>query len=102
MQGVHYSEAARAKAGIIQALPGLTSSTALHQLEQLREPHGSLDYAFLSPIFDSISKSGYSAAFDDLEQLSAAVAASPVPLFALGGRFHPLTPSGVAGREVDP
>ena len=96
MQGVHYSEAARAKAGGIQALPGLTSSTALHQLEQLGQPHGSVDYAFLSPIFDSISKRGYSAAFDDLEQLSAAVAASPVPLFALGGRVYPLTSFGAA------
>ncbi|KAK9837817.1 hypothetical protein WJX74_005689 [Apatococcus lobatus] len=85
LKGVHYTERARAKAGHIKALPGLTSSTALHQLEQLQEDHRSLDYAFLSPIFDSISKAGYSAAFADHEQLSAAVAASSVPLFALGG-----------------
>lgn len=71
----------------IKLLPGLTSSTALHQLEQLKEDHGNLDYAFLSPIFDSISKAGYNAAFADHEQLRAAVAASPVPLYALGGNF---------------
>ena len=86
MQGVHYTEKARAQAGRIKSLPGLTSSTALHQLDQLNEDHGDLHYAFLSPIFDSISKAGYHAAFADHEQLRAAVAASPLTLYALGGR----------------
>ncbi|KAK9864577.1 hypothetical protein WJX84_008234 [Apatococcus fuscideae] len=84
LKGVHYTERARAEAGRIQAWPGLTISTALHRLEQLQQEHGSLDYAFLSPIFDSISKAGYSAAFDHKE-LSAAVAQAPMPVYALGG-----------------
>ena len=43
-----------------------------------------LDYAFLSPIFDSISKQGYSAAFD-LSFLETAIANAKCPILALGG-----------------
>ena len=37
----------------------LLQSTSLHSLEQVeagKEQYGALDYAFLSPIFDSVSK----------------------------------------------
>ena len=102
MQGVHYTERARAEAGRIQAWPGLTISTALHRLEQLQQEHGSLDYAFLSPIFDSISKAGYSAAFDHKE-LSAAVAQAPMPVYALGGKASPAAPmTGGLHKVVNP
>lgn len=38
-------------------------SRSFHTLEDLRESEEQLDYVFLGPIFDSISKQGYKAAF---------------------------------------
>lgn len=40
-------------------------SRSLHSLEELRNERKDYDYVFLSPIFDSISKSSYHAAFDE-------------------------------------
>ncbi len=44
-------------------------SASCHSVEELRSVRGSVDYAFLSPIYDSISKHGYRAGFtaEDLE-----------------------------------
>ena len=39
-------------------------SRSVHSLAELRAAPTSLDYALLSPIFDSISKQGYHAAYD--------------------------------------
>lgn len=39
-------------------------SKSLHSLEEVNAEKKHLDYMFLSPIFDSISKAGYHAAFD--------------------------------------
>ena len=38
-------------------------SVSCHSVEELRSVRGSVDYAFLSPIYDSISKHGYRAGF---------------------------------------
>jgi len=54
--GVHYPERLRPSA--CGRLEGLTSSAALHSLQDLDRDLGALDYVFLSPIFDSISKAG--------------------------------------------
>lgn len=40
-------------------------SRSLHSLDELRHERKDYDYVFLSPIFDSISKSSYHAAFDE-------------------------------------
>lgn len=62
-----------------------TVSTSLHSLEELQlELLSDADYAFLSPIFDSVSKSGYSAAFDR-DQLASALTCAKCPVYALGG-----------------
>lgn len=45
-------------------------SASCHSIEQLRDTQ-SLDYVFLSPIFDSISKAGYRAAFSTEQLLEA-------------------------------
>ena len=39
-----------------------TTGRSCHSLEEVRQAHD-VDYCFLSPIFDSLSKKGYSAAF---------------------------------------
>lgn len=85
LQGLHFTEKARPLAPI-QQKPSLTMSTALHDLCQLENDYGALDYALLSPIFNSISKKGYQAAFDH-KTLARRVASSSVPLVALGGEI---------------
>lgn len=40
-------------------------SRSLHSLDELRNERKDYDYVFLSPIYDSISKSSYHAAFDE-------------------------------------
>lgn len=55
--GIHYPERER-PAGVIRAPPGLSVSTSLHALADLGICWGQLDYAFLSPIYHSISKPG--------------------------------------------
>mmetsp|Transcript_20269 Transcript_20269/g.56475 ORF Transcript_20269/g.56475 Transcript_20269/m.56475 type:complete len:239 (-) Transcript_20269:97-813(-) len=78
-----------------QAMPStsrrtLVQSTSLHSLEDLqvgKARYGALDYAFLSPIFDSISKKGYMAAKFDPVQLRALLQehGKQLPIIALGG-----------------
>lgn len=43
-----------------------------------------LDYAFMSPVFNSITKVGYGAAFD-IDELAHAVKSCDLPVIALGG-----------------
>ena len=59
-------------------------SSSCHHLDQLRTVSKSLEYAFLSPVFDSISKSSYCAGFkhSDIEQ---ALKNASCPIYALGG-----------------
>lgn len=68
-----------------------------------------LDYCFLSPVYDSISKAGYrSAGFlrtpRRRARLAAALARAPLPVFALGGveagRVAELRAAGFAGAAV--
>jgi len=78
-------------------------STSFHSLGQLDEDYGSLDYAFLSPMFDSISKSKYYSAGFDTEELRTTLKALHFPVIALGGiddnkisRLHKLGFKGAA------
>ena len=60
---------------------GHTLSTSFHQLTSLEQDSTiNYDYAFLSPIFDSISKRGYKAKHFDLSSFK-----KNFPLIALGG-----------------
>lgn len=75
----------------------MLQSTSLHKLADLQTDWGHLHYAFLSPIFDSISKQGYQAASFDRDQLKALLAGCPMDIIALGG----MTPDRVAeAREL--
>ncbi|MCM1406696.1 MAG: thiamine phosphate synthase, partial [[Clostridium] fimetarium] len=58
-------------------------SQSCHSVEEVLANRGKLDYMFLSPVFDSISKPGYSGKFSP-EELAASGALGP-DLFALGG-----------------
>jgi len=87
-QGLHYREAdvpAAAPPLPPPPHPDLLQSTSFHTLERAVQPWGPhLSYGFLSPIFDSISKPGYTAAGFDAAAVRVA-ASGEVPLFALGG-----------------
>lgn len=48
-----------------------TISRSCHSIEELRKYQAECDYLFLSPIFDSISKEGYGAAFSREELAQA-------------------------------
>ncbi len=61
-------------------------SRSCHSLEELAACTATTDYRFLSPIFDSISKSGYRSAFDrETLQRAAARGVINVRTLALGG-----------------
>jgi thiamine-phosphate pyrophosphorylase len=55
------------------------NSTSVHSWEELRALPPGMDYAFISPVFDSISKPGYRAAADLLE-----IPAGPLPCRPVG------------------
>jgi thiamine-phosphate pyrophosphorylase len=61
-------------------------STSCHAIAELAELDDSYTYAFLSPVFDSISKQGYRAAFA-LQELQDYFGTTPgnTPVIALGG-----------------
>lgn len=54
-----------------------------HSLDELKNYKEKYDYAFLSPIFDSISKKGYQSKFNNASDLRNAV--SEKNIIALGG-----------------
>lgn len=79
-------------------------SRSCHSLGELRSygADGVYDYLFLSPVFDSISKSGYRSAFD-LEQLRLSGLTGP-RVVALGGvtpaRLPELAAAGFGGAAM--
>jgi thiamine-phosphate pyrophosphorylase len=74
LQGVHLPAAMRATwAGRLSVRQRL--STSFHSLAEVAQAQGGpFDYGFLSPVFTSISKAGYPAAFEP-EQLTQALQA---------------------------
>jgi thiamine-phosphate pyrophosphorylase len=86
--------------------PGLQQSTSFHAPARAAAAWGpSLNYAFLSPVFDSISKAGYAAAgFDPADVRRAAAAPGAPPLVALGGvtlgKLEAAAAMGFAGAAV--
>ena len=99
LQGIHYTERNRPAAPITRPWDGLTVSTSFHELGELRRGWGALHYAFLSPVFDSISKEGYGAAFEQ-GALRTALAGATMPIVALGGGVLPYVVCGYAISAV--
>lgn len=65
---------------------GVTLSCSCHSLSEVREKTPRMDYVFLSPVYDSISKQGYRSAFTR-QQLEEARNQGVLgkAVFALGG-----------------
>lgn len=101
VQGIHYKERDRPQPPIPRFAPGLSQSTSLHSLQDVRQDWQNLDYAFLSPVFDSISKEGYNAACFHSQELSNALQHAQMPVYALGGvsvdKVHAVRAMGFQG-----
>jgi thiamine-phosphate pyrophosphorylase len=69
--GAHLTAASRAAGTIPRLRAGQTLSTSFHSLAEIRQHRRRYDYVFLSPVFDSISKDNYGAAFDLIEVAAA-------------------------------
>lgn len=102
--GCHLTAAARAAGPRPVLPPGTTLSTALHTLDEVQAEAAGYDYVLLSPVFDSISKSGYEAAFS-LEAVVHQLRQLPqARVLALGGvtaaHLLPLRAAGFAGAAM--
>jgi thiamine-phosphate pyrophosphorylase len=64
----------------------ITVSTSMHSIQEVAENTCKYDYVFLSPLFDSISKEGYSAGIDMEEITEFLMKYNSFPeIMALGG-----------------
>jgi thiamine-phosphate pyrophosphorylase len=80
---LHFREAERMKKSYL-SFPDYTLSTSVHSIEDFNALDKVWKYAFLSPVFPSISKSGYgehTSVLDDLKRRSN----TEVGLIGLGG-----------------
>lgn len=68
----------------VDFMPNLCYSASIHQLNDLKGFDNRFDYVFISPIFDSLSKHNYKAAFT-LDELKEGLAEEGVLKVALGG-----------------
>ena len=83
----------------------VTLSRSCHSLEEIAQWKGVCDYLFLSPIFDSISKGGYTSAFTRETLLQAYHdGLFSKPVYALGGvsadNIRSIYDYGLAGAAV--
>lgn len=79
----HFREIDR-KNGLYQSVTDKTISTSVHDIETFNQLNKEWEYAFISPVFPSISKKGYgenSNILDDIKKRDN----SNVKLIALGG-----------------
>ncbi|NML64447.1 thiamine phosphate synthase [Hymenobacter sp. RP-2-7] len=91
--GIHLTEAARrdpATPQVLRRAKGLSVSASLHSLAELRQHRRRYTYVFLSPVFDSISKTDYASRYDltELPAVLRGLAARPSyrpRVLALGG-----------------
>jgi thiamine-phosphate pyrophosphorylase len=104
LQGIHFKENVRPAAPLARTRPGLCQSTSLHSLADVLQDWQNLDYAFLSPTFDSISKEGYAAAGFDSAKLVEALGQAQMPVYALGGitpeRLSAVREMGFSGAGI--
>ena len=69
---------------IVRSIPKIKITTSFHSLESLMETPKKYDYVFLSPVFDSISKSKYQGKFKD-QNFNVFLKKVKQKVYALGG-----------------
>jgi len=83
LKGMHYSSKENLPT---QRADWYTYSTSCHTLEEVKSISNEVDYVFLSPIFDSISKPGYTCSWDNKDQISQVLGSHKgADVIALGG-----------------
>lgn len=79
-------------------------SYSAHSVKEINELNFKVDYAFLSPVYNSISKLDYPSAFEDKEQLRDELAFCQSKVVALGGvdneKIEQLGEIGFAGYAM--
>lgn len=85
--GIHYKDGVVAGDSLAEVLGAecRVCSRSLHNLEDLEGALRGVDYAFLSPVFQSISKRGYVPRWSEVELRAALSGTLPAKLYALGG-----------------
>jgi thiamine-phosphate pyrophosphorylase len=108
LKGVHFTESQRrqdwrAITAIRRQRPACSISSSFHRIDDILQDAFAFDYIFLSPVFDSISKTGYPAAFDN-EALKRFLSGTGYKVAALGGvdgrRIAAVTAMGFWGAAV--
>lgn len=89
IKGIHFTEKDRLGRlphirRLRQRRPDGCLSSAFHRISDITDGEHLFDYLFLSPIFDSISKTGYRAAFEP-EALKRLLSRTGHTVIALGG-----------------
>ncbi len=82
--GIHFTARTKDRMAQWRDFEG-SQSTSCHSMEELRQLPDQIDYAFLSPIFPSISKQGYQANFDYDELTNFLATYNKAEVIALGG-----------------
>lgn len=82
---------------------GASVSVSCHTFDEIDHLPFKADYAYLSPVFDSISKQGYQSHFD-LNECAGFNAVTKTPIVALGGisseNIHQIKSAGFSGAAV--
>jgi thiamine monophosphate synthase len=86
--GVHYRTSALPEDLITAPSSTQIASLGFHNPDDLVVDRGDVGYCFLSPIYESISKTGYGpgAVIADRRKLSEFISKSRYPVVALGGK----------------
>jgi len=102
LRGIHITEASKGR-GYEKSYQGFQISGAVHNLSEVLTLPAQWQYAFLSPIFPSISKPGYSRPFN-WQTLKLTIAQSTTCIYALGGITETTLPktreAGFSGAAV--
>lgn len=87
VRGLHFNERNK---GLIEQFAGFsgTKSSTAHSIEALNNIPPGIDYVLFSPLFPSISKSGYRREWDFVELQKALQRTRNVRVVALGGITH--------------
>lgn len=89
LKGIHLPEGIRTEQPVFAEewklqFPEQHLSTSLHDIALLQREFQEFEYVFLSPVFNSISKSGYKTPFAP-DELTRIIPTSPNAVIALGG-----------------
>jgi len=102
LKGIHFSTKNRANASEMSST--ISKGTSCHSLQEIKDFDGKFDYAYLSPIFPSISKKGYKGTLNLTELKEYLRKDRKTKVYALGGiqtnKLEELKPIGFDGIAI--